>query len=98
MPGVKNGEPIESRVMMAVLFDPKTGHIAHSHRVHIFDAQRQISQAHVEERARKLAAHCGWDLTKLETLAVDPEKFGKGSRFRVEVKSRSLLEIPKPER
>ena len=98
MPGMKNGKPVESRVMMAVLFRPETGHIVHYHRVNIFDPQRQISQAHVEERARQLAAQCGWDVANLETLSVDPERFGKGSRFKVDVKSRSLREVPKSER
>ena len=97
MPGIKEGEPIDSRVMMAVLFDPTTGHIAHYHRVHIFDSERQISQAHVEERARTLAARFGWDLTKLETLAVDAGKFKQGSRFKVHAGSRSLVEVPKTE-
>jgi hypothetical protein len=96
MPGMKDGKPIEERILMAVLFDPKTGHIAHYHRVHLFDNARQISQAHVEQRARALATRHGWDVAKLETLSVDPSKFRRGARYNVDVKSRSLVEIAEP--
>jgi hypothetical protein len=94
MPGMRDGKPIESRVLMAVLFDPKTGHIAHYHRVHVIDPERRISQAQVEDRARSLATRHGWDVAKLETLSIDPAKFKKGVRLRVDVKSRELVELP----
>ena len=96
MPGMKDGKPIEERILMAVLFDPKTGHIAHYHRVHLFDRERQISQAHVEQRARALATRHGWDVAKLEALSVDASKFKRGARYKVDVKSRSLIEMPEP--
>jgi hypothetical protein len=83
MPGMRDGKPIESRLLMAVLFDPKTGHIAHYHRVHIMDPERKITQAQVEERARSLAARHGWDVSKLETLSIDPAKFRRGIRIKV---------------
>ena len=97
MPGMRDGKPIESRVLMAVLFDPKTGHIAHYHRVHIFDPERKITQQQVEERARSLAARHGWDVTKLETLSIDPARFRRGVRLKVDAKSRSLIEVPPAE-
>ena len=96
MPGMKDGQPIKETVLMAVVYDPKSGHIAHYHRVHIFDAVRQISQSQVEERARSLASRHGWDIEKLETLSVDPSKLKRGARYRVDVKSRSLVEIVEP--
>ncbi|HKS73648.1 MAG TPA: hypothetical protein VJQ82_10665 [Terriglobales bacterium] len=91
---MRDGKPIESRVLMAVVFDPKTGHIAHYHRVHIFDPQRKITQTEVEERARSLAARHGWDVTKLETMSIDPARFRRGVRLKVNAKSRSLVELP----
>ena len=94
MPGMKDGKPIEERVLMAVLFDPKTGHIAHYHRVHIFDPQKKITQQQVEERARSLAARHGWDVEKLETLSIDPAKFRRGVRLKVDTNLRSLVELP----
>jgi len=94
MPGMRDGKPIEPRLLMAVLFDPKTGHIAHYHRVHILDPDRKITQAEVEERARSLAARHGWDVTQLETLSIDPAKFRRGIRVKVDVRSRSLVELP----
>lgn len=94
MPGMRDGKPIEARVLMAVVFDPRSGHIAHYHRVHIFDPERKITQAQVDERARLLAARHGWDVTKLETLSVDPARFRRGVRLKVDVKSRSLIELP----
>jgi hypothetical protein len=94
MPGMRDGKPIDSRVLMAVVFDPKSGHIAHYHRVHIFDPERKISQKQVEERARALAERHGWDVTKLETMSIDPAKFRRGVRLKVDAKSRSLIELP----
>lgn len=96
MPGFKDGLQIEQRVLMAVLFDPETGHIAHSHRVLLFDRERQISQAYVEERARTLATQHGWDIEKLETLSVDPSKLNERARYKVDVRSRSLIEMAEP--
>ena len=98
MPGMKDGKPIKEKILMAVLFDPTTGHIAHYHRVHLFDMERHISQADVEQRARKLATRHGWDIGKLETLSVDASKFKKGVKYKIDVKSRSLLEVEEPRR
>jgi hypothetical protein len=50
-------------------------------------------QAQVEERARSLASRHGWDVAKLETLSVDASKFKRSARYKVDVKSRSLVEI-----
>lgn len=94
MPGIRDGKPIEARVLMAVVFDPKTGHIAHYHRVHILDPNRHITQQQVEERTRSLAARHGWDVTKLETMSIDPGRFRRGVRLKVDAKSRSLIELP----
>lgn len=96
MPGFKDGLPIEQRAHMAVLFDPETGRIVHSHRVLLFDQERQISQADVEQRARTLATRHGWDVEKLETLSVDPSKLKQRARYKVDVKSRSLVEMAEP--
>jgi bifunctional ADP-heptose synthase (sugar kinase/adenylyltransferase) len=92
VPGMKDGKPIGERVLMAVLFDPKSGHIAHYHRVHLFDPNRQISQTHVEQRARELAIRHGWDIAKLETISVDASKLKPGAKYIVDVKSRSMVE------
>jgi hypothetical protein len=94
---MRDGKPIADKVLMAVLFDPKTGHIAHYHRVHILHPTRKITQAQVEERARSLALRHGWNVAKLETLSSDPAGFKRGVRLKVEVKSRSLVELPRLE-
>ena len=94
MPGIVNGKPAEPKVFMAVLYDPGTGHIAHSHRVLQFDPKAKVSKAHVEERARELATRHGWDVSKLKTLHVDHSKLKKGARYRVDPKSRVMVELP----
>ena len=96
MPGFKDGLQIEPRVLMAVLFDPETGRIVHSHRVFLFDKKRQISQADVEQRARTLATRNGWDVEKLEMLSVDSSKLKERAKHKVDVKSRSLVEMERP--
>jgi hypothetical protein len=94
MAGVINGKRVEARIFMAVLYDPSTGHIAHYHRVMQFDPKQRVSKAHVEERARELAMRHGWDVSKLKTLHVDHTKLKKGARYRVDHKSRTLVQLP----
>ena len=47
MPEMKDGKPIAGKVLMAVLFDPETSHIAHYHRVHILDPTRKPEVAKI---------------------------------------------------
>jgi hypothetical protein len=96
MPGMRNGKQIEARTFMAVLYDPSTGRIVHHHRVIQLDPKKKVSKAHVEERARELATRHGWDVSKLKALHVDHSKLKKGARYRVDHKSRALVELPPP--
>jgi hypothetical protein len=79
---------------MAVLYDPNTGHIAHHHRVIQLDPKQKVSKTRLEVRAKELATQHGWDVSKLKTLHVDHSKMKKGARYRVDPKSRKLVEVP----
>ena len=94
MPGIIDGKPVEPRILMAVLYDPSTGRIAHYHRVVLLDPRQKRSKAHVEERAREMATRHGWDVSKLKTLHVDHSKLKQGARYRVDPKMRALVELP----
>ena len=96
MHGIVNGKPIQPRIFMAVLYDPATGQIAHSHRVLQFDVKEKVSKAHVEERAREMATQHGWDVSKLRLLHVDHSGMKKGMRYRVDPKARKLVEVELP--
>jgi len=93
MKAIVNGKPLQPRIFMAVLYDPATGDIAHSHRVLQFDPKQKITKAHVEERAREMAMTHGWDASKLKTLHVDHAKLQKGMRYRVDPKAHRLVEV-----
>ena len=94
MPGMREGKPIEPKIWMAVLYQPRTGQIAHCHRVLQFDPQAKIDTSHVEARAREMAARHGWDVSKLEALHVDFSQLKRGSRYKVHPKTRTLVELP----
>jgi hypothetical protein len=96
MQGMRHGKPTVGRVLMAGLFDPATGEIAHIHRVVAFDSNRQASQEYVEQRARYLAALFRGDVTKLDALVIDHTKLKRGFGYKVDLKSNSLVEIPRP--
>jgi hypothetical protein len=94
MPGIVNGKPVVPKIFMAVLYDPGTGQIAHYHRVLQFDPKQKVSKARVEERAKELATRHGWDISKLKILHVDHSKLKQGGRYKVDHKSRALVELP----
>jgi hypothetical protein len=91
MHAIVNGKPVQPRIFMAVLYNPATGDIAHSHRVLHFDPKQKVTRAQVEERARELAREHGWDVSKLKTLHVDHSKLQKGMRYKVDPKTGKLV-------
>ena len=93
MPGMMNGMPVEPKIFMAVLYDPSTGHIAHYHRVLQFEPKAKTTKAHVEERAKEMATRHGWDVSKLKLQHVDHSTVKQGMRYRVDPKSRKLIEL-----
>jgi len=96
MPGMMNGKPIKTKISMALLYDPKTGRIAHVHRVVRFDPKQKETRAHVEARAKEMATRHGWDVGKLKVLHVDPTKLTKGTRYRVDRKGGKLVALTPP--
>src|SRR5262252_8483920 len=96
MHAIVNGKAVQPRIFMAVLYDPTTGKIAHSHRVLQFDVKQKVTKAHVEERAREMAARHGWDVSKLKTLHVEHSTLQKGMRYKVDPKTRKAVGVAMP--
>lgn len=95
MHGMVNGKPVEGRVSMVGLYDPDTGHIAHLHRVVKISGDRDVTPDYVEQRARDLYADTGKDHSKLKAITIDPAKFKKGSRYKVDPNTSELVELPR---
>jgi hypothetical protein len=92
---MRDGKVIVGRVLTTALFDPATGEIAHIHRVVAFDSHRQANQEYVEQRARYLATRFHMDVTKLNALVIDHTKLKRGLGYKVDLKSNSVVEIPR---
>lgn len=87
-------EPVES-VDVFVIFDPKSGDIAHVHRVVTFKGGAAPSRERAEDEARTLAQKCGVSMQNLEILHSDrAEFFETGKQYRVDVSCRALVEVP----
>lgn len=95
MRGVMNGKSIEGSVSIVALFDPNTGDIVHLHQVTKFSGDKSITPDYVEQRARDLYASTGKDGSKLKAISIDPEKFKKRSRYKVDPNTSELVEVPR---
>jgi hypothetical protein len=81
-----------------ILFDKKTGKIAHIHESITFAGAKSPSRDDVEARAvllaREFAAKLpGVKLDRLQALHVRPEDLKEGQSLKVDTKSRKLVQI-----
>ena len=80
-----------------VVFDKKTGKVAHIHDCITFEGAEIPSKEHVESRAMQLtrqiaATRPGIKLDRLEVLHVKPEELEHVLGTRVDVKTRKLVQ------
>jgi len=80
-----------------VVFDKKTGKVAHIHDCITFEGAEIPSKEHVESRAMQLtrqiaATRPGIKLDRLEVLHVKPEELEHVLGSRVDVKTRKLVQ------
>ena len=75
-----------------VVYDAKSGEIMHVHRVVSFSGAAVPSRDAVEEEARTLATNIGRPTVKLEVLHCDPGTLQSGKQYKVDLKSRTLVE------
>jgi hypothetical protein len=75
-----------------VLFDPKDGAIRHVNQVTTLEGAAETSEQAMEARTLRLAGRLGLDTTGLQLIHVDPEALAPGLRYRVDTRSRRLIE------
>jgi hypothetical protein len=76
-----------------VLFDPKDGSIRHINRVITLEGAVATSEKDMETRTLRLAASLGLESASLQLLHVNHEAFVAGHQYKVDTKTRSLVEI-----
>jgi hypothetical protein len=85
-------------VKICVLYDPKDGRIAHHHMVGTFPGGQRVDKKEVERRTLARAASFGTDTSKLKALHVSEKDCNPSHRYKVDIKTLALIELPKPER
>ena len=85
-------------VKICVLYDPKDGRIAHYHMVSTFPGGQRVDEKEVERRTLARAASFGTDTSKLKALHVSENDCNPSHSYKVNIKTLTLIELPKPER
>jgi hypothetical protein len=85
-------------VKICVLFDPEDGRIAHHHMISTFPGGQSVDEKEVERRTLARAASFGTDTSKLKALHVSGKDCDPSRRYKVDVKTLTLIELPMPER
>jgi hypothetical protein len=84
-------------VKICVLYDPKDGRVIHHHRVVVFPGAKKVDEKEVERRTLERAARFGRDTSKLKALHVSDKERNPSSAYRVDLRSLTLIKLPKPE-
>jgi nitroimidazol reductase NimA-like FMN-containing flavoprotein (pyridoxamine 5'-phosphate oxidase superfamily) len=84
-------------VKVCVLYDPKDGRVMHNHKVVVFPGAKMVDDKEVERRALERAARFGTDTAKLKALHVSEKDCSPTSAYRVDVRSLTLVKLPKPD-
>jgi hypothetical protein len=88
-------EPISDKV--CVLYDPRDGRIVHTHRVLTMPGGQEVSDTELEARAKDRANHMKRDLRGLATLSFKGEECDGSSRYRVDLTTKKLTKLDRPE-
>jgi len=84
-------------VKICVLYDPKDGRIAHHHVVATFAGGQKVDNKEVERRTLARAASFGTETSKLKALHVSEKDCDPSHRYKVNIKTLTLIELPKLE-
>ena len=85
-------------VRVCILYDPKDGRIAHHHMVGTLPGGQRVDDNEVERRTLARAASFGTDTSNLKTLHVSEKDCNPAHRYKVDIKTLTLIELPKPRR
>jgi hypothetical protein len=89
-----NGTKPEAQ-QICVLYDPKDGRIIHHHMVLTYPRAQKVDEKEVERRAFKRAESFGTDTSKAKALHVSAKDINPSNRYKVDLASLKLAEIPK---
>lgn len=81
-----------------VVYEPKTGAIAHVHRVVTTQGGYAYNEAELHTRALALAATRGRNVKKLKTLTVESHRLAPNVALKVDPKRRELVEVKRKTR
>jgi hypothetical protein len=85
-------------VKICLLYDPKDGRIAHHHMVGTLPGGESVDLAEVERRTLARAASFGTDTSNLKALHVSEKHCNPAHRYKVDINTLTLIELPKPKR
>lgn len=89
---VSTGDIGIDSVKCCIVFDSSTGEIQHVHRVVTIKGATETPDDEVARRALALAREFGFDVAKLEALRVDPGALKPAAHYRVDVRTKSLVQ------
>jgi hypothetical protein len=96
---IKDGKAIAPEsIQTCILYDPKSGKIVHHHQVLTYPGGRRLDEGQVESQALELAAKVRGDASGLRALHVTDNQFQPSKIYRVDLKSRRLVEQPLPKK
>ncbi len=78
-----------------VVYDKVKGRILHVHHVLTIEGAQEASDSDVEKKAVELATSRGIKPAKISVLSVDPKLLESHARYKVDVKKRVLVELPR---
>jgi hypothetical protein len=76
------------------VYDAKTGRIEHVHRVITLKGGKTPERTEIEARAIEMATRNGRAASQLKTLLVSADKLHEGARYKVDLKTGSLISEP----
>jgi hypothetical protein len=81
---------------MAIVYDPATGQIIHTHRHSVSHGGKPPSEEALGAAAVKFASEAGHDVTKAAVLHVDPQGMKSDTHYKVDTQKRALVEAKHP--
>jgi hypothetical protein len=87
---------VPEEVRVCVLYDPRDGRIVHHHQVVTFAGANKVDEKEVERRTLARAASFGSDTSTLRALHVSGKDCDPSHRYKVDIKTLTLVELPKP--
>jgi non-ribosomal peptide synthetase component F len=90
-----DGKPVsDDASRVCLLFDPKSGRVVHGHTATALHSPNTLTEAELEERARKYARHFGHSVGGLRALHLPLAAVRQPGRLRVNAAGTGLVPAP----